>query len=108
MHKQLTVVACLALLTHCAPAADVPAWVAKAIADQEASGARSLMISECTYDGQTVYRVTHLDVVEASEADALFVAGGQRLCRFTDFAPPGETACDAAKLACHRTLHPAK
>jgi hypothetical protein len=108
MHKQLTMVMCVALLTQCAPAAGVPAWVAKAIADQEASGARSLMISECTYDGQTVYRITHLDVVEASEADALFAIDGKRLCRFTSFAPPGETACDAAKLACHRTLSPAK
>jgi hypothetical protein len=108
MHKQAITVACLALVTHCAPAVDTPAWVSKAIADQEASGARSLMISQCTYDGQTVYRVTHLDVVEASEADALFAADGKRLCRFTSFAPPGETACDAAKLACHRTLLPGK
>jgi hypothetical protein len=108
MHKQLIAVAGLAFLTHCAPAAEVPAWVVKAIADQEASGARSLMISECTYDGQTVYRITHLDVVEASEADALFAADGKRLCRFTSFAPPGESACDTAKLACHRKLLPAK
>jgi len=108
MRNQLIAIAAAALLAHCAPAADVPEWVTKAIADQQASGARSLMIAACTYDGQTVYRVTHLDVVEASEADALFDAGGKRLCRFTSFAPPGETACDAAKVACHRTLWPAK
>jgi hypothetical protein len=106
MHKQLIAAVGLALLTQCAPAADVPEWVAKAVADQQSSGARSLMISECTYDGQTVYRITHLDVVEASEADALFDVAGKRLCRFTSFAPPGETACDAAKVACQRKLWP--
>lgn len=109
MRKPLIAAACLALLAHCAPAPDLPEWVAKAIAEQQASGARSLMIAQCTYDGATVYRFTRLDVVEAAEADILFAADGTRLCAFGAFAPPGApSACDAGKLACHRTLLPAK
>jgi hypothetical protein len=108
MHKQLMTIACVALLAHCAPAADVPAWVSKAIADQEASGSRSLKIEACTYDGKPVFLFTRLDVVAASDADSLFSSDGQRLCGFGDFAPPGAPrACDRNKLACQRTLYPA-
>lgn len=109
MHRQLTMVTCVAFLTQCGPTADVPSAIEKYIADQGASGSRSLLIAECIYDGQTVYRITRLDVVEASEAEALIDVAGKRLCRFTSFPPPGETACDAAKLtACHRLPLPAK
>lgn len=109
MRKQLMTIACLALLTHCAPAAEVPDWVSKAIADQETSGSRSLKIEACTYDGKTVYLFTRLDVTEASNADTLFSSDGQRLCGFGEFAPPGAPrACEADKLVCQRTLYPPK
>lgn len=108
MRKQLMTIACVALLTHCAPAANVPDWVSKAIADQEASGSRSLKIEECTYDGKTVFLFTRLDVVAASDADTLFSSDGQKLCGFGEFAPPGAPrACDRKKLTCQRTLYPA-
>jgi hypothetical protein len=109
MRKQLMTIACLALLTQCAPAADAPDWVRKAIADQEASGSRSLKIEECIYDGKTAFLFTRLDAAPASDADTLFSGDdGQRLCGFGEFAPPGAPrACDAKKLACRRTLYPA-
>lgn len=109
MRRQLTTIACVALLTQCAPSARVPDWVSKAIADQEASGSRSLKIEECIYDGKTVYLFTRLDVAQAEDADSLFSSDGQRLCGFGEFAPPGAPrACDAQKLTCQRTIHPAK
>lgn len=114
MRKQLTAIACgLALITQVASAGGVdeplPAWVAKAIADQQASRGRPMKIEECTYNGKTTFLFTRLDVAEASDADTLYSNDGKKLCRFGEFSPPGRAAsCDRKKLACHRTLHPAK
>lgn len=114
MRKQLTTMACsLALLTQCACAGGVedplPAWVNKAVADQQAARGRPMKIEECAYDGKTVFLFTRLDVAEASDADTLFGSDGKAMCRFGEFSPPGAAkACDFKKLVCRRTLHPAR
>jgi len=114
MRKQLATMACgLALFVQGASAGGVenplPAWVNKAIADQQASRGRPMKIEECTYNGKTVFLFTRLDVAEASDGDTLFSNEGERMCRFGEFSPPGTAgSCDFKKLACARTLYPTK
>jgi hypothetical protein len=114
MRKQLTALACgLALFTQYASAGGseelLPAWVSKAVADQQAARGRPMKIDECTYDGKTVFLFTRLDVAEASDADTLYSYEGKKLCKFGEFYPPGvPRACDRNKLVCARTLHPTR
>jgi hypothetical protein len=113
MRKQLTLIVCgLALIVQSASAGGdepLPAWVSKAVADQQASRGRPMMIEECSYDGKTVFLFTRLDVAEASDADTLYSADGQKLCKFGEFVPPGvPRACDRKRLACSRKLHPTR
>ena len=111
---QLTTIAWgLALIVQSASAGGVenslPAWVSKAVADQQASRGRPMKIDECTYNGKTVFLFTRLDVAEASDGDTLFSNEGKRLWRFGEFSPPGAAgSCDFKKLACQRTLYPTK
>jgi hypothetical protein len=112
-NQVITMVCGLVFLTQCACAPEgsepLPAWVNEAVADQQASRGRPMKIDDCTYEGKRVFLFTRLDVAEASDADTLFRNDGKPMCKFGEFSPPGAPrACDFKKLACRRTLHPAR